>query len=331
MTAVTDTARLDEYPGRTLAAIPLRVAQGQRFQPASYANLGPAVFATPDGVAHLQVDGHAACANWLEAVGWDDDADAPHPALGALPYVRVQADDGTPLTSSRTDSHRLASAYVLDGAITAGRTFRQHFVEEAGLQKNRPIDWARVARVCFRYDPLALVHGVFFSMSRADAVIPGNPKFARMVSAFVEAADVRPASRGGVRFDRVQPQTKEQAQAAETGYGHVPLPIADDYTAAAITLYWSLDRSALAATHLPDPARELLEAVALWQLRRLLDGPIKPRTFCDLVGDAPEGLPDEDALVGRIGAAAAGCAADGLFADPLVTIVTWVSPGKAKS
>lgn len=56
MTAVNETARLEDRPGRLLGTIPLRVAQGRRFQPASYANLAR--------VSGLSGRG-AACGGWL--------------------------------------------------------------------------------------------------------------------------------------------------------------------------------------------------------------------------------------------------------------------------
>lgn len=255
-------------------------------------------------------------ANWLEAVGWDDAADRPHPALDELPYVRV-TDGAQSLTTSRTDSHRLASAYVLDGRTADGVEFRKHLVGECGLAPKQPIDWGRMARVCFRYDPLSLLHGVFFSQG----AIHGNPKFPRIVSGFVEADHVEPASKGGARVDRVDP-SKAEGRTAEQGYGNVPLPITDDYTAKRITLYWSLDRTALSATRLPEVAQRLLEHIGQWQLRRLVDVPIKPRTFCDLATLPPEGLPTADELERLIREEITACAAQELFADPLVTVVT---------
>ncbi|MGH8906931.1 MAG: type I-G CRISPR-associated RAMP protein Csb1/Cas7g [Egibacteraceae bacterium] len=315
----------EEHPHRVLATIALAPLQGRRFQPASYANLGPALFTTPDGLRCLQIDGHAAVANWLEATGWNDNRDQPHPVLEGLPFVRV-TDGERPLTSSRTDSHRLASAYVLNAKTAQGQEFRARFVEECGLMPERPIDWERVARVCFRYDPLALLHGVFFSQgTKKEKPIPGNPKFARIVSGFVEAEEVLPASRGGLRADRVAPG-KSEGRTAEQGYGHVPLPITDDYTAGRITLYWSLDRAALWATRLPEPARQLLERIGQWQLRRLVDAPIKPRTFCDLIARSPDGLPPADKLAAAIREGIEVCAGLGLFADPRETVVTWASP-----
>ena len=315
----------EEHPQRMLATIALAPLQGRRFQPASYANLGPALFTTPDGLRCLQIDGHAAVANWLEAIGWEDDRDQPCPVLHGLPFVRV-TDGQRSLTTSRTDSHRLASAYVLNARVPGGAEFRARFVEECGLAPQRPLDWGRVARVCFRYDPLALLHGVFFSQGAKDKKpIPGNPKFARIVSGFVEAEDVLPASRGGLRADRVDPG-KDEARTAEQGYGHVPLPITDDFTAGRITLYWSLDRAALRATRLPEPAQQLLERIGQWQLRQLVDTPIKPRTFCDLAASPPDALPGADTLEAAIREGIEACAALELFADPRETVVTWASP-----
>jgi CRISPR-associated protein Csb1 len=155
--------------------------------------------------------------------------------------------------------------------------------------------------------------------------IPGNPKFARIVSGFVEAEEVRPANRGGLRADRVDPG-KSEGRTAEQGYGHVPLPITDDYTAERITLYWSLDRAALRVTRLPEPAQQLLEHIGQWQLRRLVDDPIKPRTFCDLVACPPDGLPLAERLATAIREGIEVCAGLGLFADPRETVVIWASP-----
>src|SRR6266540_4177913 len=97
-------------PHRQLFDIDLEPVVGSRFQPTGFPDLGPALFDRPvrtDGtvswVPALIVESAQSMANRLEAVGWDEAAHRPVPALEGLPYVRVVAnDDGRYLTSSRT-------------------------------------------------------------------------------------------------------------------------------------------------------------------------------------------------------------------------------------
>src|SRR5690606_11546444 len=90
-----------------------------RFQPTGFPDLGPATYEAwvdNEWVRCILVESPQSMANRLEVVGWiaDGDNSRPHPALDSLPYVRVEDEDGDFLASSRTEAHRLASAYVLD-------------------------------------------------------------------------------------------------------------------------------------------------------------------------------------------------------------------------
>jgi CRISPR-associated protein Csb1 len=261
-----------------------------RFQPTGFPDLGAAEFDAFDRdrnawVPCLLVESPQSMANRAEAVGWIEDGDdsGPVPTLEGLPYIRVvAADDGRFLASSRTEAHRLASAFILD-ATEAGTSMRDRLPGELRLRANTPVDHATVARAVFDLDPLCLLHGVFFAQKSWTA----QPKIARAVTAVIEAVDVRKAHSGGVKFDEVQRTVQEGSGTAE-GYGTVPHH-REEFTAAQIWLRWSLDRAQLRSYRLSDEATELLEAVAHWQLAALVDEGLRLRTACEfkVIGGAP--------------------------------------------
>ena len=58
---------------RLLLEAELRPVQGSRFQPTGFPNLGPAVYASPDGNGQtVLVESAQSMANRLEAVCWDE-------------------------------------------------------------------------------------------------------------------------------------------------------------------------------------------------------------------------------------------------------------------
>jgi CRISPR-associated protein Csb1 len=273
---------------RQLFEVQLEPLTGSRFQPTGFPDLGAAVFDRPvrvdgrtDWVKALLVESAQSVANWLEAVGWDEGAEQPVPALHGLPYVRVvAADDGRYLTSSRTEPHRLASAFVKDSTLD-GTAMREVIRQRLGLRDDTPVAPRDIAAAIARLDPLCLIHGVFFAESAK--VWPGQPKIARAVTGFVEATDVRPAVSGGVKRDDVRHQIGgDVAGGSAEGYGFVPFH-RTEYTAGRIVASFCIDLAQIDSYGLPDPVAELLVTVARWEIRRLLDGGLRLRTACDLV------------------------------------------------
>jgi CRISPR-associated protein Csb1 len=264
--------------------IDLRPAVGSRFQPTGFPDIGAAVFQRPDGegwVDCLLVESAQSMANRLEEVGWNDAAEAPAATLDGLPYVRVvAADDGRYLTSSRTEAHRLASAFIKDSS-NGGGNMRDAIREQLGLRDDTPLAPREVAGAIFKLDPLCLVHGVFF----ADKAWPGQPRVARALTAFIEAVDVRPAVSGGVKRDEVRHTVEGKAGATE-GYGFVPFH-RTEWAARRITASFSVDLAQLRSYGLAEPATALLSAIARWEMRSLLDGGLRLRTACDLVAADP--------------------------------------------
>ncbi len=254
---------------------------GTRFQPTGFPDLGPATYVGPDGSDLLLVESAQSMANRLEAQLWPVGADAPAAVVAGLPYVRVTRPDGSYLTSSRTESHRLASAYVKAARI--GEMTGLDLVKERfGLEAGSPLDHARISRALFALDPLTLLHGAFF----ADQKWPGQPKVARAVTAFVEARGVRPAHSGGVKLDHVSNTGDVSGReggkkASEEGFGNVPFP-RTEFVAELIEASFVIDTSQIAGYALQDPERELLLALALYEIRGLLAGGLRLRTACDL-------------------------------------------------
>lgn len=269
---------------RQLFDVELEPIAGSRFQPTGFPDIGAAVFDRPvreDGrmswVPSLILESAQSMANHLEAAGWDRATERPVPTLEGLPYISVvAADDGRYLTSSRTEAHRLASAFVKQSMLD-GQPMVDVIRDRLGLRDDTPLAPRDIARQIFALDPLSLVHGVFF----ADNQWPGQPKVARALTGFIEAIDIRPAISGGVKRDDVRHHLGDTGGAAE-GYGFVPFH-RTEYTAARIVASFCLDRAQIAAYGLGDPATHLLEALALWELRALLDGGLRLRTACDLV------------------------------------------------
>lgn len=272
---------------RRLFEIPLQPVGGSRFQPTGFPDIGAATFKRPqrtnDGqlstIDCLLVESAQSMANHLEGAGWDDAADKPASAIDGLPWVKVlAADDGRYLTSSRTEAHRLAAAFIKDSTLD-GVGMKEVIKDRLGLQDETPLSSRDIAAAIFKLDPLCLIHGVFFAES--SKVWPGQPKIARALTGFIEADDVEPAVSGGVKRDQVMHESSEGSSSKE-GYGSIPFHRIE-YTAGSITAFFSLDLAQLRAYGLSADATDLLEAIALWEIRSLLDGGLRLRTACDLV------------------------------------------------
>lgn len=254
---------------------------GSTFQPTGFPDLGAAEFERPDADGRPQpallVESVQSLANHLEATGWDAPAQRPVATLSALPYIEVRDGEDRFLTSSRLEPHRLAGAYIKNAALgddSAGEAM----IQRLGVKKGVPLDWRAIYAALFQLDPLSLIHGVFFSDPKWKDF--GNPKVRRAVTAVIEAHDARPVVSGGVKRDDVYPTAQEGRGSAE-GYGFVPFG-RTEYTARSIELSVAVDLAQIRGYGLGDAETALLVALALWEVRTLLDQPLRLRTACDL-------------------------------------------------
>lgn len=257
---------------RLLFTVPLRPLQGHRFQPTGFPDLGAASYQAPqadgEAISCLLIESPQSMANRLEAVCWDPAARDVVSCLRGLSYVCVQ-QNGTYLTSSITEAHRLNSPYILESGD--GSFFSQLKTALAPMEQG-PIDRGELARTLFRYDANSLLHGVFLAKKE---LAGGRLRVARVLSAFVEAEGTAVAASGGVKNDHVNPSGD-----AAKGFGNVPFH-REEYTAERINAYFNVDLAQLRGYGLgPEPERLLL-LLALYKIRRLLDGDLRFRTACD--------------------------------------------------
>lgn len=313
-----DFAPLADSP-RLLIEAELRPLQGTRFQPTGFPDLGAADYRGPNGVRMLLVESAQSMANRLENVCWDEVADDWMPALRGLPLVKVKDASGRSLTNSVLEAHRLNSPYILEGN---DKTVFELLRSELAAEDGAAVDIRRLAAVLLRLDANALLHGVF--LAKKD-LAGGRLRLPRALSAFIEAEEVEIAASGGVKNDRVNPSGDTSA-----GFGNVPFA-RDEYVAPRIRAYFNLDLAQIRGLGLGDNVERLLVAMALFKIARFLEHGLRLRTACDLtlasepLVTRPAGfaLPTLEEIEQALPELIRAVAAEGRFADPAVTVVTY--------
>ncbi len=314
-----DYTALENAP-RLLIEAQLRPLQGDRFQPTGFADLGAARYKAPDGTEMLLVESAQSVANRLEMAIWDEARDDLIAELQGLPYIRVENPDGSMLTNSILEAHRINSPYILEGK---DRSVLEKIKKDAAGLELGPVKLKQLAEIVLYYDANALIHGVFLAKGE---LAGGRLRLMRALSGFIEATNVAVAESGGVKNDRVDPSgdTKQ-------GFGNVPFH-RTEFTAKKITAYFNLDLALLRGYGLPTEATNLLIALALFKVQRFLTVGLRLRTACDLdvIGTLQVKRPDNFVIASEkeLLADAAKCLAacgkiDGLFAKPAITTVKW--------
>lgn len=264
---------------RLLFAIPLKPVLGSRFQPTGFPGLGAATFQTKDG-ACLLVESAQSMANRLELTIWDEANNSLKPDLKGLSHVVVKRADGSFLTDSILEAHRLNSPYVLN-AKQDGALFFETLGKRLNAFETGPIDRKALSVALLGLDASCLIHGLFLSANiNKKTLAGGRLRVARALSAFIEADGVRVAASGGVKNDHVNPSGDTKA-----GFGNVPFA-RDEFTAERITLYVNLDLVQIRGYGLSAEVERMLVLLALYKLRALLDGNLRLRTACDLCVDS---------------------------------------------
>lgn len=292
----------DPKPSRLLMEARLQPVQGKRFQPTGFPDLGAAVFETNEGT-RLLVESAQSMANRLEAVCWDAEKQDLVKPLQGLSYVRVENKDGSYLTSSLTEAHRLNSPYMLESKDTS---FMQRLKKESDTFSTGAIDRQKLADMVIKYDFGALLHGLFLAKTE---LAGGRLRIERVISAFIEAENVKVAASGGVKNDQVDPSGD-----TAKGFGNVPFQ-RDEYTAGNIVAYFNIDLAQIRGYRMGPDVSRLLVLVALFKIRALLDQGLRLRTACDLevvgtpVVKRPEGfaLPSYSEIVAELPGAIAAC------------------------
>jgi CRISPR-associated protein Csb1 len=264
---------LDTAP-RLLIEAKLQPVQGSRFQPTGFPDLGPATYSLHDGTQMLLVESAQSMANRLEEVCWDRIADDWIAPLKGLPLVAVKDKSGAPLTNSILESHRLNSPYILEGK---DKSFTEKLKKELGTDDNTRVDLKKLAIVLLKYDINSLLHGIFLAK---DYIAGGRMRLPRVITAFIEAKNVTVAASGGVKLDHVKPGKGDAGKTSKEGFGNVPFH-RDEFTGE-ITAFFNIDLAQLRGYGFDKAVTDLLLALALFKVRRLLEGSFRPRTACDL-------------------------------------------------
>jgi CRISPR-associated protein Csb1 len=314
-----DWTKLEKVP-RILLEAELRPAQGERFQPTGFADLGAAQFTRPDGTDMLLVESAQSVANRLEHTCLDGDGPDVARELSGLPYVvaTLSGAENPVRTSSLIEAHRIGAPYFL-----LNKKFKEQLAKGMKYDPKRPLDWRAIYATLFRYDPNSLLHGVFLALLEG-----GRVRTPRAVTGFIEAANVKKAISGGVKNSAVDPKGELQVAGAEAGekgvYSNVPYSRIE-FTAETIKAYFNIDLALIRGYGLPKDAFCLLTVLALLKIRRFLSAQLRLRTACDfrlaggVLATAPTEfeIPDEETLLAGVQLGIVNCKP--LFAHPAVT------------
>ncbi len=264
---MSDLKSLDNS-NRILFSVELQPIQGDRFQPTGFPSLGAATYQTRDG-QNLLVESSQSMANRLETVCWNAAQNEPVACLKGISHVTVERK-GKFLTDSMLESHRINSPYLLEGK---DKTFMDQLKAALGGLEEGPIDRKLLAEVLFKFDVGSLIHGVFLAKKE---LAGGRLRIARSLSAFIEAYGARVAASGGVKNDHVNPSGD-----TKSGFGNVPFS-RDEFVADKIICHINFDLAQIRGFGLDKDAETLLITLALYRVRKLLDGDLRLRTACDL-------------------------------------------------
>ena len=297
-----------EKESRFLLEVELEPVQGTRFQPTGFPDLGAASYRGPDGSQVVLVESAQSMANRLEMTNWNNAAECLIAEAAGLPYIETSVEGLK--TNSILESHRVNSGRFPE-------SFRKDFGQRCGYSSKGPVNFPAFARELFRIDPNSILHGCFLSQLE-----DGRLRLPRLVSSFIEATGVEIAASGGVKLDHISPKGD-----SAKGTGHIPFA-RTEYSAKSIKAFFNLDLQQLRSYALPAEAQKLLVILALFKIRKLLDGGLHLRTACDLIpkdrefsSNRPVGwaLPDEAHLATELTQSITACKAH--FATPVVTTV----------
>jgi len=257
---------------RLLIEAKLQPIQGSRFQPTGFPDLGPATYSLPDGTPMLLVESAQSMANRLETVCWDMNASDWIEPLRGLPFVLVKDKEGKPLTNSVLEAHRLNSPYILEAK---DKSFANKLKQELGTDDSTRVDLRKLANVLLKYDVNSLIHGIFIAKSE---IAGGRMRLPRVLTAFIEAKNVTVASSGGVKNDQVDPS-------GDTAKGFGNVPFHRDEFCGEIIAYFNVDLAQIRGYGFEPEVTNLLIALAIFKIQKLLAGNCRLRTACDLIVD----------------------------------------------
>jgi CRISPR-associated protein Csb1 len=122
-----------------------------------------------------------------------------------------------------------------------------------------------------------VIHGVFLES------IAGRLRIPRALTAFIEARNVTVVASGRVKNDHVKPGKGDAGKTSKEGFGNVPFH--RDEFCGEIIAYFNLDLAQIRGYGFESEVTNLLVALAIFKIQKLLAGNCRLRTACDLIVD----------------------------------------------
>ena len=316
----------------------------QTIQPTLFPQTGYATYKDPkSGRDCLIVESPQSMSNRLEELVLKPNSPNLEllPLFNGLPYVVLFDKTFNKIVASTvTLPHRIGTGYIA-----------KHKESELGKQLIPEINRNGLHLTLFKYDPLSLIHGVFLSHlassknKKNQVTLDGDKsKVTRALTGRIEASNVVVVPVGGASKDPISASSNKwqlkgyfegaeaQTKGSSLGMGNLPY-YQEEYACETITATFTIDRYLLETYGLPEPAKNLLVAIAQWKVLKFLDSPIRLRTSeYDVVEIDKSGLEaDLSDLEKHIPKLIEQCTKEGLFADPTVTEVAITLKEKEKS
>lgn len=304
----------------------------QTIQPTLFPQTGYATYKDPkSGRDCLIVESPQSMSNRLEELVLKPNSPNLEllPLFNGLSYVVLFDKTLNKIVASTvTLPHRIGTGYIA-----------KHKESELGKQLVSEINRNGLYLTLFKYDPFSLIHGVFLSH-----LASGKNKVTRALTGRIEASNVVVVPVGGASKDPISASSNKwqlkgyfegaEAQTKGSSFGMGNLPYyQEEYACETITATFTIDRYLLETYGLPEPAKNLLVAIAQWKVLKFLDSPIRLRTSqYDVVEINKSGLEanlsDLEKYIPKL---IEQCTKEGLFAKPSVTEVAITLKEKEKS
>jgi CRISPR-associated protein Csb1 len=274
---------------RVVITASLKLTNGHFLQPTGFPDIDACIYRDKEGRRWCLVESEQSMSNRLEAVCmkspgvWVDD-------LKGLPLVVVKNKDGDLLATNLTESHRVASSYVLDGVRNYQRivttkfddkkkddeaekkaldeaTMRALFESRLGLRNGGdfwPLDKREdLEKLIFALDPAALLHGFQFVQWKFVGL-----RQTRLIHARLEAevADDPEVHYGMVKWDAIEPEStrEERANKGQSIAAKSRIVPKD------ISATFEIDVLALKSLSLDEDRKKFLLGLGLWKIGAFL-------------------------------------------------------------
>jgi CRISPR-associated protein Csb1 len=243
-------------------------------QPTGFPDIGACIFKDAQGQVRCLVESEQSMANRLEGVCMTDAGEWVEPWKSVMPLIEVVDDGEQRIATNLTDSHRIASSYILEGKVN-GVEFREIIWRAIGMRGSGnnailPLTGrAQLDRVIFALDPSALLHG--YQFVQTEFVGMRQP---RILHARIEAIldGDEELNYGMVKVDQIEPGAAAQkgANKGQSIAGKHRIIWKD------ITAIFEIDLLTLKHLHLDDDntndakTRKCLLGLALWKIGAFL-------------------------------------------------------------